>query len=222
MLLQYDARRQRRAAEGSRGQRRAAAGSGGQQMGSGGQQMGSGGRRRGRDDGLAPSFFTRYPPHNCLEGRGVVSGAYAANVSGFRMRGANHAGPREKLSATRSLSAPSERQRLSAAGPLVRRPGVSHAGYFALVLVSWRPGVFATAYQCSCIGGRLVAPCTRAVQPLTKASGLDGRLRRTPRRQDNERSGGWALLVLGLACGGRATYLPTQKREKRASRRSAE
>ena len=25
----------------------------------------------------------------------------------------------------------------------------------ALVLVSWRPGVFATAYQCSCIGGRL-------------------------------------------------------------------
>ena len=30
------------------------------------------------------------------------------------MRGADHAGPREKLSATRSLSAPSERQRLSA------------------------------------------------------------------------------------------------------------
>ena len=48
----------------------------------------------------------------------MVSGAYAANVSGFRMRGANHAGPREKLSATRSLSAPSERQRLSADGPL--------------------------------------------------------------------------------------------------------
>ena len=72
-----------------------------------GQQRGSGeaaaGRRRGRDDGLAPSFFTRYPPHDCLEGRGVVSGAYAANVSGFRMRGADHAGPREKLSATRSL-----------------------------------------------------------------------------------------------------------------------
>ena len=44
----------------------------------------------------------------------MVSGAYAANVSGFRMRGADHAGPREKLSATRSLSAPSERQRLSA------------------------------------------------------------------------------------------------------------
>ena len=84
--------------------------------------MGSGeaaaGRRRGRADGLAPSFFTRYPPHDCLEGRGVVSGAYAANVSGFRMRGADHAGPREKLSATRSLSAPSERQRLSADGPL--------------------------------------------------------------------------------------------------------
>ena len=176
------------------------------------------GRRRGRDDGLAPSFFTRYPPHDCLEGSGVVSGAYAANVSGFRMRGADHAGPREKLSATRSLSAPSERQRLSADGPLARRPGVSHAGYFALVLVSWRPGVFATAYQCSCIGGWLVAPCTRAVQPLTKASGLDGRLRRTPRHQDNERSGGWSLLVLGLACGGRVTYLPTQKREKRASR----
>ena len=72
------------------------------------------GRRRGRDDGLAPSFFTRYPPHDCLEGRGVVSGAYAANVSGFRMRGADHAGPREKLSATRSLSAPSVRQRTSA------------------------------------------------------------------------------------------------------------
>ena len=48
----------------------------------------------------------------------MVSGAYAANVSGFRMRGANHAGPREKLSATRSLSAPSERQRLSADEPL--------------------------------------------------------------------------------------------------------
>ena len=48
----------------------------------------------------------------------MVSGAYAANVSGFRMRGADHAGPREKLSATRSLSAPSERQRLSADGPL--------------------------------------------------------------------------------------------------------
>ena len=48
----------------------------------------------------------------------MVSGAYAANVSGFRMRGADHAGPREKLSATRSLSAPSERQRLSAAEPL--------------------------------------------------------------------------------------------------------
>ena len=85
------------------------------------------GRRRGRDDGLAPSFFTRYPPHDCLEGRGVVSGAYAANVSGFRMRGADHAGPREKLSATRSLSAPSVRQRLSADEPLafwrVRRAG---------------------------------------------------------------------------------------------------
>ena len=57
----------------------------------------------------------------------MVSGAYAADVSGFRMRGANHAGPREKLSATRSLSAPSERQRLSAAEPLafwrVRRAG---------------------------------------------------------------------------------------------------
>ena len=72
------------------------------------------GRRRGRADGLAPSFFTQYPPHDCLEGRGVVSGAYAAIVSGFQMRGANHAGPREKLSATRSLSAPSERQRTSA------------------------------------------------------------------------------------------------------------
>ena len=48
----------------------------------------------------------------------MVSGAYAANVSGFRMRGADHAGPREKLSATRSLSAPSERQRLSADEPL--------------------------------------------------------------------------------------------------------
>ena len=88
--------------------RQAAAGSGGQRRGGGG----------GRDDGLAPSFFTRYPPHDCLEGRGVVSGAYAANVSGFRMRGADHAGPREKLSATRSLSAPSGRQRTSAAGPL--------------------------------------------------------------------------------------------------------
>ena len=101
------------AAEGSSGgQRRAAA---------------AAGRRRGRDDGLAPSFFTRYPPHDCLEGRGVVSGAYAANVSGFRMRGADHAGPREKLSATRSLSAPSERQRLSADETLavwrVRRAG---------------------------------------------------------------------------------------------------
>ena len=31
----------------------------------------------------------------------------------------------------------------------------------------------------------MVAPCTRAVQPLTKASGLDGRLRRTPRHQDD-------------------------------------
>ena len=76
----------------------------------------------------------------------MVSGAYAANVSGFRMRGADHAGPREKLSATRSLSAPSERQRLSAAGPLARHPGVSHAGYFALVLVSWRPGVLSNRY----------------------------------------------------------------------------
>ena len=44
----------------------------------------------------------------------MVSGAYAADVSGFRMRGADHAGPREKLSATRSLSAPSVRQRTSA------------------------------------------------------------------------------------------------------------
>ena len=79
-----------------------------------GSRWAAAGRRRGRDDGLAPSFFTRYPPHDCLEGRGVVSGAYAANVSGFRMRGANHAGPREKLSATRSLSAPSVRQRTSA------------------------------------------------------------------------------------------------------------
>ena len=126
------------------------AGSGGQQMGSGRQRRASrgaaAGRRRGRDDGLAPSFFTRYPPHDCLEGRGVVSGAYAANVSGFRMRGADHAGPREKLSATRSLSAPSERQRLSAAETLVRHPGVSHAGYFALVLVSWRPGVLSNRY----------------------------------------------------------------------------
>ena len=94
----------------------------------------------------------------------MVSGAYAANVSGFRMRGADHAGPREKLSATRSLSAPSERQRLSAAETLVRHPGVSHAGYFALVLVSWRPGVFATAYQCSCIGGRLVHSLDRDFQ----------------------------------------------------------
>ena len=86
--------------------------------GGAGSRWAAAGRRRGRDDGLAPSFFTRYPPHDCLEGRGVVSGAYAANVSGFRMRGADHAGPREKLSATRSLSAPSVRQRLSAAEPL--------------------------------------------------------------------------------------------------------
>ena len=67
----------------------------------------------------------------------MVSGAYAAKVSGFRMRGADHAGPREKLSATRSLSAPSERQRLSADEMLAWHPGVSHAGYFALVLVSF-------------------------------------------------------------------------------------
>ena len=64
----------------------------------------------------------------------------------------------------------------------------------ALVLVSWRPGVFATAYQCSCIGGWLVAPCTRAVQPLAKESGLDGRLRRTPGRQDTKtKSGRWLV-----------------------------
>ena len=48
----------------------------------------------------------------------MVSGAYAADVSGFQGGGADHAGPREKLSATRSLSAPSVRQRTSAAGPL--------------------------------------------------------------------------------------------------------
>ena len=35
----------------------------------------------------------------------------------------------------------SGRQRLSADGQLVRHPGVSHAGYFALVLGSWRLGV---------------------------------------------------------------------------------
>ena len=64
------------------------------------------GRRRGRDDGLPPSFFTRYPPHDCLEVSGVVSGAYAADVSGFRLRGADRAGPREKLYGTRRSRLP--------------------------------------------------------------------------------------------------------------------
>ena len=64
------------------------------------------GRRRGRADGLPPSFFTRYPPHDCLEVSGVVSGAYAADVSGLRLRGADRAGPREKLYGTRRSRLP--------------------------------------------------------------------------------------------------------------------
>ena len=56
----------------------------------------------------------------------MVSGAYAADVSGFQGGGADHAGPREKLSATRSLSAPSERQRLSADEPLAFWRGRHH------------------------------------------------------------------------------------------------
>ena len=37
---------------------------------------------------------------------GVVSGAYAADVSGFRLRGADRAGPREKLYGTRRSRLP--------------------------------------------------------------------------------------------------------------------
>ena len=39
----------------------------------------------------------------------------------------------------------------------------------ALVLVSWRLGVFATAYQCHCIDWGLVAPCSGAFQPSANA-----------------------------------------------------
>ena len=165
------------------------------------------GRRRGRDDGLAPSFFTRYPPHDCLEGRGVVSGAYAANVSGFRMRGADHAGPREKLSATRSLSAPSERQRTSADETLafwrVRRAGgtrLAHSKLCSVLAVCelWA-GLGGVGIELSGVCGISFAFSLRRLRRLGGSGRLlscSGATRTSPLRPWPSQPSSWCLGVL--------------------------
>ena len=104
-------------------------------------------------------------------------------VSEVYGRGADHAGPREKLSATRSLSAPSVGKRLSADVTLVFR-AMTH---LADAVQSWQDSSVLAAEGGENIGEVELAefrlrsrPCVlaswRPVQPAPKAIGLGRRL----------------------------------------------
>ena len=113
-------------------------------------------------------------------------------VSEVYGRGADHAGPREKLSATRSLSAPSVGKRLSADVTLVFR-AMTH---LADAVQSWQDSSVLAAEGGENIGEVELAefrlrsrPCVlaswRSVQPPPKAIGLGRRLEAPDQERPN-------------------------------------